>query len=473
MVAISGVRPLGAAVLLIALLIPSEASGQRMWRMSVELGTPAALRLDVQYQEPSEIFPRLEGTFVFPVLITARNISGQPLELETGDLRLGFSADRAAQLRPIAGDEAMDMLRRDTRMSDILRAIAGQTDVGRNPFSPHLFDLHLRPGQSRRGYVFFLRPAGVTFNGFMTVGTTAHLPEMVPTNAIGVSARTRSGNLSEAVTAAINKVPWLSRVRDLVHGRPFARSYALLFGISTYKTAANLPGPANDLKNMKEFLDRQGFDQVVDLKDGEVTVAALRNVQAHFENRIAADDRLLIYYAGHGQRNDTGDGYLLLSEGARVPMKDFMSWIRRVKVKHLLVLLDACYSGAAIGGQARDVLEPLNGATRQRIYSLASEGGRYVITAGDERQLAHEGEKWGGGLFTSSVLRALKSNAAKKAGLMTTHELYATVRNYVLDEVLKSGLTAQTPLIQDLGIPADGRAAPAVSKGEFVFVTAL
>ncbi len=325
----------------------------------------------------------------------------------------------------------------------------------------------LKPSQSRDGFVFFLRPAGFSFDGFMTVATGAHPPELLPTQRVRTTARTRSQQ--GLVDRFVNAVSSLPGIGPLISGRPFGKSYALLFGIAMYDDAdRNLPGVARDVARMNAYLEAQGFDRVVVLADRSVTESALRHVQAHFDNKLTTEDRLLVYYAGHGERTDVDNADLVLSSGTRIPMTKFMTWLRAVNVKHLLVLLDACYSGTVITG-VRDVLAPLDKPTRDTVYALASQGSRFVITAGDGNQLAHEDvAKWGGGLFTSAVLRALQSPSPGR--VITTYDLYTRVKNYVIDQIQKNGLTAQTPRIRDLGYGGDGRNAPPLSRGEFVFV---
>jgi hypothetical protein len=459
---------------LAVLCVARSAAGQDV-RTNVVLGTPPALELDVRYQDPVAIFARLQGTLVFPVWVTARNISASPIVLGSQDLRLtlGSLAGPTVQLRPIEAKDAQRRLRDDARLNDVLKWL---TQPGRDwapdPFDQPLTSLELRPGQSRSGYVFFLRPAGWQFNGFMTVATTAHSAELLPNELIRTDARTRSGapGLVERFVTAASALPGMSNLPNVVYGRPFEKSYALLFGISTYDDSGrNLPGASQDVERMKAYLIAQGFDRVVVLSDRAVTESALRQVQAHFDNQIRPDDRLLVYYAGHGQQSKTGDADLVLSSGARVPMERFMTWIRGVKVKHLLVLLDACYSGTVITG-VRDVLAPLDRRTRDKVYALAREGSRFVITAGDASQVAHEDiRRWGGGLFTSAVLRALRP-AHKGGGIVTTYDLYSRVKDYVVEEVQKNGLTAQMPRIRDLGYGGDGKNPPELSRGEFVFV---
>jgi hypothetical protein len=464
-------RLAGAAIVLTVLCCARSTAAQDV-RTSVVLGTPPALQLDVRYEDPVAIFARLQGTLVFPVWITARNVSGSPIALGVQDLRLtlGSAGGPTVQLRPIDAREAKQRLSEDARLHEILKRLT-QSDWAPDPFDQGLASLDLRPAQSRSGYVFFLRPDGFQFNGFMTVATTQHSAEILPNELIRTAARTRSTEpgLVERFVKAASTLPGMSDLPNVVYGRPFANSYALLFGISTYNDEdRNLPGAAQDVERMKAYLTAQGFDRVVVLSDRAVTESALRQVQAHFNNQIGPEDRLLIYYAGHGQQSKNGDADLVLSSGARVPMERFMLWIRGVKVKHLLVLLDACYSGTVITG-VRDVLAPLDRRTREKVFALAREGSRFVITAGDANQVAHEDvQKWGGGLFTSAVLRALRP--AKGGGIVTTYDLYSRVKHYVVEEVQKNGLTAQMPRIRDLGFGGDGKNPPELSRGEFVFV---
>ena len=85
-------------------------------------------------------------------------------------------------------------------------------------------------------------------------------------------------------------------------------------------------------------------------------------------------------------------------------------------------------------------------------------------------ELANEHPRWEGGLFTTAVLRALQAKA-DKPGLITTHQMFANMKDFMLDEVRKYHLTSQTPLIQDLGYGGDAKTPPAASQGEFVFVS--
>jgi len=151
-------------------------------------------------------------------------------------------------------------------------------------------------------------------------------------------------------------------------------------------------------------------------------------------------------------------------------MDDFVAWTRRITAKHLLVLLDACFSGLAVRGF--DIkLEVRSGGSGPQppaqpdpraLYRLSTAPGRYLLMAGNEKQQSIASSKWTGGLFTHGVLQGLGGLAdTQRDGFVTTRELYPWLRQYVETQAEGAGTTL-TPLIKDLG--PDGS-----SEGEFVF----
>ena len=132
--------------------------------MTVELGTPPTLRLDLLYQDPVDLFPRLDGTLIFPVWVTASNISTQPATLTIGDLRLtlGSQIGAPANLTPIDPRQAEQQLRSDVRMNAVVGAIARQGGVlGAQPVYPlpARWPDRSRPVAERATSSFSARPA--------------------------------------------------------------------------------------------------------------------------------------------------------------------------------------------------------------------------------------------------------------------------------------------------------------------------
>src|SRR5262245_15522618 len=145
------------------------------------------------------------------------------------------------------------------------------------------------------------------------------------------------------------------------------RSFALIAGVSKYPTMTNemektLPPAAADIESLENYLKNQEFfDEIVVLKDGDVTAGNLEYfLQDYFPDRLRKfpKSRFLFAYSGHGMVEGSKDyptGYLLKSTA-----KDFNDKINginmaivRVYIDQIieagyqtLVLINACYSGA-------------------------------------------------------------------------------------------------------------------------------
>ena len=79
---------------------------------------------------------------------------------------------------------------------------------------------------------------------------------------------------------------------------------------------------------------------------------------------VQADDRLLVYFAGHGIALDGDDGPAgyLVPQDARpddrqtfLPMTDLSRWLERLPCRHLLLVLDCCFAGAFRWSSTRDL----------------------------------------------------------------------------------------------------------------------
>jgi hypothetical protein len=145
-------------------------------------------------------------------------------------------------------------------------------------------------------------------------------------------------------------------------------------------------------------------------------------------------------------------------------MTDLVSWVKQLSAKHLLVILDSCFSGLAIDGVELKNVSVYQGKVDQDVLNrLASESARYLLMAGNERQEAVAGSRWSGSLFTDAVIKGLRKPAdSNPDGIVTTRELHVWLQSYVPREA-QTVRHELTPLLKDLG--PDG-----VSQGEFVFL---
>jgi len=229
---------------------------------------------------------------------------------------------------------------------------------------------------------------------------------------------------------------------------------ALLIGSSQYDDPklAQLKLPESDVARLSEVLidpEIGHFDEVTPLLNG--SFSEVQRAIVHFFAGKKRDDLLLLYFAGHGVRDDEGHLYLALRDSelahdliraTAVPASLVTREMDRCRSQQQILILDCCHSGAFARG-ARS-------ATGARVGTATTfEGtgrGRVVLTATDETQYAFEGDEVMGeaesSVFTRHLIAGLATGAAdvNHSGTITIDELYDYVHARVLEETPK-----QTP----------------------------
>jgi len=231
-----------------------------------------------------------------------------------------------------------------------------------------------------------------------------------------------------------------------------ARKLALIIGNSQYEDAglSRLAAPDVDVRALADVLRTPGigaFDEVTPLlNEGLATV---RKAIARFFDAKHRDDLLLLYFSGHGVRDEQGHLYLAVRDTERVVLAGtaieasyVTTRMDRSASKRLVLVLDCCHSGAfGYGAKAAQ------GATVGTASAFEGTGrGRVVLTATDSTQYAWEGDQVLGevenSLFTHYLIEGLRTGAADRDedGQITIDELYDYVYDHVLNDTPK-----QTP----------------------------
>jgi hypothetical protein len=229
----------------------------------------------------------------------------------------------------------------------------------------------------------------------------------------------------------------------------YRQSHALVIGIDRYVTAPPLSYAVSDASAIKDVL-------VNTLKFPEENICLLTNEAAtkhaiskafhRFSNDdIDLDDRLVVFFAGHGHTR-TGSrgevGYLVPHDA---DMSDFSTFVRwddltrnadLIRAKHVLFIMDACYGGLAL----TRVLGP--GSTRF-LKDMMLRPARQVLTAGkaDEEVSDSGGPLPGHSVFTGHLIEALQGKAASTDGVLTANAVMA----YAYYKVSSDKNSHQTP----------------------------
>ncbi len=231
----------------------------------------------------------------------------------------------------------------------------------------------------------------------------------------------------------------------------YSGSHALLIGIDAYPPA--FPPLSTAVKGVHELADvlqsELGFkqEQIVTLVDGQATQRAiLRALHDPLSRRdkVNPDDRVLIYFAGHGVTFDTAEGEIgcIVPHDAEagdvyttIEMDRLTRLANRIYAKHVLFLIDACFSGFAT------VREMAPGVERQ-VSDLLVRRARQVITAGMREQTVSD--FWGPGghsLFTGFLLDGLRGAAPMPGGVLRAFHL----AGYLQDQVAQHSQSLQSP----------------------------
>ena len=232
----------------------------------------------------------------------------------------------------------------------------------------------------------------------------------------------------------------------------YKKSWAVIIGIDAYQHVTRLENAVNDAKKLAELLRNIGFDHVIELYDDNATKDSILSLfldDDQLADKIDFDDRLLVFFAGHGTThiNKAGGqktGYLLLSEseiGKWSSMIEFNDLTQKctnmINVKHILFLLDCCFSGIASLRTipTDDTPIPLM-PTDEFVLSCTSKKARQIITAGLADQLVLDQSVFSGhSPFTGAIIQGLGTWDADlhEDGIITANELATFLERKVSD----------------------------------------
>ena len=218
--------------------------------------------------------------------------------------------------------------------------------------------------------------------------------------------------------------------------------YALIIGNTEYNDPglAQLTAPGNDAEDFARVLKEQnlcGFDDVKVLLD-QLSSSVIEAIDEFFDQK-KPDDLLVLYFSGHGVRDELGSLYLAVSNTIRSRLRSTAvksDYIREAmdqsRSKRQVVILDCCNSGAFPQGTKAEI-----GGAMGMVLALQGYG-RFVLTASDATQFAWEGNKAVGetqnSLFTHFLVKGLEGEADSDSdGNITVDELY----DYAFEQISK------------------------------------
>jgi uncharacterized caspase-like protein len=238
------------------------------------------------------------------------------------------------------------------------------------------------------------------------------------------------------------------------------RAYVAVIGIDRYRTWNRLYNAVSDAKGALKLFAGLGFELVAPaLFDESATGDALRRLVVDDLSGLNENDSLVLFFAGHGHtvaRTYGGasvrDGYLIPADGDRpggraatwIRLESWLTEITRIPAKHILVILDACHSGLALGPILQWRSRGMENARREPLEQLRARRSRRIITSALDDQLAMDGGPVPGhSLFTGCLIEAMTGGLVASAG----HQIVtgSEIGHYVQRRVSEYPGSAQTP----------------------------
>lgn len=236
--------------------------------------------------------------------------------------------------------------------------------------------------------------------------------------------------------------------------------YALVVGTSDYKgTALDLKFPDNDATAYRDMLQLAGKDlfgarmqiKLLTTEKGGVrpTKTAIRAALLEFAAKAEPKDVLLVYFSGHGttwpENSPTSQFYYLSADNESFDLNNasnrqfaiaqdsIQAWIRGVKARKRILILDACNSGEVVkqldeGGKG----STLSTDQRRALERMKDRAGLFVLASSSADKLSYEDPRFGHGLLTYSLLNNMPKVAAQdKNSFIDVGKLFQEVREDV------------------------------------------
>ena len=193
--------------------------------------------------------------------------------------------------------------------------------------------------------------------------------------------------------------------------------YALLIGNNDYKHWQKLDAAINDVVTIGEILESKYGYHVEVLTDG--TSDVIRNKLIELSKKVTSEDNLLIYYAGHGDRNVDMSPirayWIPVDAGKTLDAKwintqDVSAYVSQIPAKHILLMIDSCFAGSSIKGSSQaKVASDKDLDNMKWITKMLNRRTRLLITSGGVEPVV-DASVDNHSLFAYKFLDILKTN---------------------------------------------------------------
>jgi uncharacterized caspase-like protein len=159
-------------------------------------------------------------------------------------------------------------------------------------------------------------------------------------------------------------------------------NHLFVVGIDDYQEVAKLNNPVRDAEAVRDLLmERYRFqaDHLYELYNQQATRRNIMNGLRGLITKLQPEDSLIIYFSGHGHYDQLLDeGYWVPVDATHQNVDNYIPYtfiqqvVRKIPARHILLLVDSCYSGAVLVRGERDLVKE----------RLERDPSRWIIASG-------------------------------------------------------------------------------------------
>ena len=233
-----------------------------------------------------------------------------------------------------------------------------------------------------------------------------------------------NANVSAAKSKEPMQLPEVTVVNKNYIGGVRENDLAIVIGIEQYRNIPASDFSANDAIYVKANLKAIGFEErkIMLLTNEKAALTDIKKaMEGWLANNVSKESTVFIYYSGHGAPDpSSGKAYIVPFDGdpnylatTSYPLKEMYEQLDRLGAAKVVVVLDACFSGAggrsvlAKGARALVRMEKVS-TTSGKVLILSSTQGSQISSSAPDKQ--H-------GIFTYYFLEALKEGRKNVADI--------------------------------------------------------
>lgn len=206
------------------------------------------------------------------------------------------------------------------------------------------------------------------------------------------------------------------------------QDYAIFFAVKDYENWSDLKTPIDDAKAISKILEEK-YDFKTEILENPTKIQIRRKIAALQKKKYKNDDQILLFFTGHGEYVKALEkGYFIPSDAKKndefresyLYYPDIKPDIDNIPCRHILMVLDACFSGSFLQYRSNDERPGKSSERNELIENNLNKRCRKGITSGGFKRVPD-------GIyhspFTNKFLDALNSLGGEDR-VLTNEELF-------------------------------------------------